>query len=92
MEALVNALRKIGQVDCTVHIVTTVIFGIIGLIIFSMSYGRIQNNPDKNTLTAEKLMYMGSGLCIIYCVVSFLVLSTDWGCAFVAVRNAARLL
>jgi len=93
MEAsIVNALKKIGQMDCTVHIVTTVVFGIIGAIIFMMSYRRIQKNPDKDSFTPEKLLYMGSGLCIIYCVVSFLVLSTDWGCAFVAIRNASRLL
>jgi len=92
MDALVNALKKLGQMDCTVHIVISVIFAIIGAIIFMMAYKRIQNNPDKEDMTAEKLVYVGSGLCMIYCIVSFLVLSTDWGCAFVAVRNAARLL
>ena len=92
MDALVNALKKLGQMDCTVHIVISVIFAIIGAIIFMMAYKRIQNNPDKEDMTAEKLVYMGSGLCMIYCIVSFLGLSTDWGCAFVAVRNAARLL
>ena len=93
MEAsIVNALRKIGQMDCTVHIVTTIVLGIVGVIIFLMSYRRIQKNPDKESFTAERLVYIGSGLCIIYCIISFLVLSTDWGCAFVAIRNAARLL
>ena len=90
--AVVNALKKIGQMDCTVHRVTTIIFGMIGVFIFLKSYQRIQENPDQNSLTTEKLAYMGSGLCVIYCVISFLVLSTDWGCAFVAVRNASRLL
>ena len=93
MEAsIVNALRKIGQMDCTVHIVTSIVLGMVGAIIFLMSYRRIQKNPDKKSFTAERLVYIGSGLCIIYCVISFLVLSTDWGCAFVAIRNAARLL
>lgn len=90
--SIVNALRKLGQLDCTVHIVTSIVLGMVGAIIFLMSYRRIQKNPDKESFTAEKLVYIGSGLCIIYCIVSFLVLSTDWGCAFVAIRNAARLL
>jgi hypothetical protein len=93
MEAsIVDALKKIGQTDCTIHRVTTVIFGIIGVIIFAMSYQSIQKNPDSEPLAPEKIAYMGSGLCIIYCIITFIVLSTDWGCAVVAIRNAARLL
>jgi hypothetical protein len=90
--AVVNALRKLGQMDCTVHRVTSIVFGIIGFYIFMRSYSVVQENPEKEGLTPEKLAYMGSGMCIIFCVVSFLVLSTDWGCAIVAIRNASRLL
>jgi hypothetical protein len=90
--AVVNALRKLGQMDCTVHRVTSLVFGLVGLYIFMRSYTDIQANPDKKELTTAKLVYMGSGMCIIFCIISFLVLSTDWGCAIVAIRNASRLL
>jgi hypothetical protein len=90
--AVVNALRRLGQMDCTVHRVTSLVFAIIGLYIFMRSYQSIQEKPEKDGMSPEKLAYMGSGMCIIFCIVSFLVLSTDWGCAIVAIRNASRLL
>jgi hypothetical protein len=92
MDALVNALRKIGQMDCTIHIIITIFFGIIGLGIFLVSRQMVQENPDKTAWTPERVAYMGSFWCILYCVLSFIVLSTDWGCAVVAIRNASRML
>ena len=89
--AMVNALRKIGQVDCTVHRVTTLVFGLVGVYIFMQSYQGVQAKKTDQ-ITLEKLAFVGSGLCVIFSIISFIVLSTDWGCAFVAIRNASRLL
>ena len=89
--SIVNALRRIGQIDCTVHRVTAIVMCLVGGIIFMYSYRRIQSNKKK-PMTAEKLVFVASGLCVIFFIVSFLVLSTDWGCAVVAIRNASRLV
>ncbi len=90
---MVNALRKIGQVDCTVHRVTAIVMCLVGGLIFYLSYKKIQNNKDKKKpMTAEKLVFVATGLCTIFFIISFLALSTDWGCAVVAIRNAARLV
>lgn len=90
--SIVNALKKIGQMDCTAHRVTTVVLGLLSVFTFMWSYRRVQLNPKADALTPDKLIFMGSGLLVTMCFVTFLVLSTDWGCAMVAIRNASRLV
>ncbi|MFZ4599753.1 MAG: hypothetical protein ACOYNN_14000 [Terrimicrobiaceae bacterium] len=157
MDSLLNAFKKIGRVDCTIHLLTSFVLGLVGAVIFFFALRAVRKKTDmsksaKGSVTnvystgttysvsieykfedstvtkkvstpnmyvvgqnvdivynpangeialsdeympvpvAANLLLTSSGICVMCCCISFLVVSTDWGCAIVAIRNAARML